>query len=364
MRIGFYAPLKPPDHPVPSGDRQMARLLLASLRLAGHVPTLTTRFRAFAAEPDQPPLADLRAEASAAIDRVAAAWLEPAAKPDLLFTYHSHYKAPDLVGPVLAARYGLPYVLAEATLSARRDTDAWAPRQALVREGLRQAKLTFCFTARDRAGLAGTVDAARLADLPPFVDAAAFPERRSAPGPVRFVTLAMMRAGDKAASYRCLAAALALLIDRDWQLTVIGDGPDRPGVRAAFAVLPPSRLRWLGACPSEAVPALLADTDLMVWPGFNEAFGLCYLEAQACGVPVVAVRNAGTPSVIRDGDTGRLTGPEPEAFAAGLAELLDDPVLRNAMGRRARGFVAGERSLPEASRRIDAALRQVLDSKP
>ena len=36
MRIAFYAPMKPPNHPVPSGDRTMARLMMAALELAGH----------------------------------------------------------------------------------------------------------------------------------------------------------------------------------------------------------------------------------------------------------------------------------------------------------------------------------------
>ena len=40
MRIAFYAPLKPPDHPVPSGDRRMARMLWAALRAGGHEPLL------------------------------------------------------------------------------------------------------------------------------------------------------------------------------------------------------------------------------------------------------------------------------------------------------------------------------------
>ena len=47
MRIAFYAPLKPPDHPVPSGDRQIAQLFLAALRLAGHEPVLVSCFRSF-----------------------------------------------------------------------------------------------------------------------------------------------------------------------------------------------------------------------------------------------------------------------------------------------------------------------------
>ena len=47
MRIAFYAPLKPPDHPVPSGDRQIAQLFLAAMRLAGHEPILASRFRSY-----------------------------------------------------------------------------------------------------------------------------------------------------------------------------------------------------------------------------------------------------------------------------------------------------------------------------
>jgi len=46
MRIAFYAPMKPPDHPVPSGDRRMARLLLAALRRGGHQVSLASRIRA------------------------------------------------------------------------------------------------------------------------------------------------------------------------------------------------------------------------------------------------------------------------------------------------------------------------------
>ena len=45
MRVAFYAPLKPPDHPVPSGDRSMARLLIRALELAGHEVGLASRLR-------------------------------------------------------------------------------------------------------------------------------------------------------------------------------------------------------------------------------------------------------------------------------------------------------------------------------
>ena len=47
MRIAFHAPLKPPDHPVPSGDRRVARLFLAALREAGHAATVASRLRSW-----------------------------------------------------------------------------------------------------------------------------------------------------------------------------------------------------------------------------------------------------------------------------------------------------------------------------
>ena len=45
MHVAFYAPMKPPDHPVPSGDRRMARLLMQALAHAGHRVVLASRFR-------------------------------------------------------------------------------------------------------------------------------------------------------------------------------------------------------------------------------------------------------------------------------------------------------------------------------
>ena len=70
MRIAFYAPLKPPDHPVPSGDRRMAQLFLAALRGAGHEPVLASRFRSFEGRGDparQARLAAARAKARRAV---------------------------------------------------------------------------------------------------------------------------------------------------------------------------------------------------------------------------------------------------------------------------------------------------------
>lgn len=362
MRIGFYAPLKAPDHPVPSGDRQMARHLVAALTLAGHAVTVYSAFRSYAGTPDPRLFTALREQAGREVEQVAAHWRATGLPPDLLFTYHPYYKAPDLLGPGLAARFGLPFATAEASLSARRTTGSWAGHQVLVEDAVRAARLNLCFTARDRAGLLTTADPASLVMLPPFLDAAsfAFAAPRQAGSPVRLITVAMMRPGDKAESYRFLAEALMRLTSRPWHLTVIGDGTARDAVEAALAVLPADRLTSMGALASDAVPAQLRRADVMVWPGFNEAFGLCYLEAQAVGLPVVAVRNAGTPSVVLHEETGLLTDPDPTAFAQALARLIDDPALRLRFGAAATRFVHGTRSLPAAAAVLSAALQRVI----
>ena len=47
MNIAFYAPLKSPDHETPSGDRRMARLLLATLERAGHELHIASHLRSY-----------------------------------------------------------------------------------------------------------------------------------------------------------------------------------------------------------------------------------------------------------------------------------------------------------------------------
>ena len=153
MNIAFYAPLKPPDHPVPSGDRQMARALMAALRRAGHDLEIVSTLRSFLPEPEMDAAAALVVLARAEVDRIDALWRRTA-KPDYWFTYHPYYKAPDLIGPGLASRFRIAYATAEASYSKRRDVDGWSTTQASVVAAVKQASVNFCFTRRDRDGLA------------------------------------------------------------------------------------------------------------------------------------------------------------------------------------------------------------------
>ncbi|MBY2994264.1 glycosyltransferase family 4 protein [Rhizobium leguminosarum] len=354
MRVAFYAPMKSPNHPVPSGDRLMARLLIRALELGGHQVDVASEFRAYASTPQA--AAALEPAIGAELERLRLRW-KSAPRPELWFCYHPYYKSPDPFGPVISAEFAIPYVTAEASYAAKRDRTGWAASQKLVGEAIMRAAVNISFTGRDEAGLAAAFAQARLARLNPFIDTALFETVSPAPDQRRLMTVAMMRAGDKMDSYVMLAKALRLIEDRPWTLAVIGDGPMRQEVQALFADFP-GRIEWLGERNAIEIAELLGRGGLYVWPGCGEAYGLAYLEAQAAGLPVVAQETAGVPAVVEAGVTGLLT-PEGDvaAYAEAVAALLDERQRRDAMGQAARRLVLGERSLAMAAQLLDGILR-------
>ena len=116
--IAFYAPMKSPDHPSPSGDRTMARLLMKALRRAGFAPALASKLRTWDGRGDAAFQNRTRADSLGEAERLIKRWRASAEfeRPRLWFTYHVYYKAPDWIGPrvadalrhTLRRRRGLP----------------------------------------------------------------------------------------------------------------------------------------------------------------------------------------------------------------------------------------------------------------
>jgi glycosyltransferase involved in cell wall biosynthesis len=146
-------------------------------------------------------------------------------------------------------------------------------------------------------------------------------------------------------------------------LVVAGDGHYRATLQeqAAAAGLG-ERVRFLGAVAHEELPRLLAASDLLVATSFaSETFGIALVEAQACGVPVVASRFGGFPEVVRDGETGLLVPPQdPAALAAALRGLLADPERRVRMGQAGREWVHERFHWDRVAERVLEAYGQVL----
>lgn len=75
--------------------------------------------------------------------------------------------------------------------------------------------------------------------------------------------------------------------------------------------------------------------DVVVVPSYSESFGLVAVEAQACGIPVVASRVGGLTTAVGDGGV-LVAGHRPESFAAALDSVISDPVRHDTMGLLAR----------------------------
>jgi glycosyltransferase involved in cell wall biosynthesis len=357
-RIAFYAPLKPPDHEVPSGDRRVARLFVEALARAGNAVVVASRLRAFDGAGDPACQVRIARRADKIANRLIDRWRrQPQTAPDLWFTYHLYYKAPDWIGPVVSRALGIPYVVAEASVAMKRATGPWAAGHRAVVDALRRADLVVGLNPADREGVAPFVNPAVYQALPPFLDTRdyAAPARQPAV-PLRLVTVAMMRPGDKLASYRLLGAALAQLLDRAWTLEVIGAGPARDDVAAALAPLGP-RVRFVGEAGEIEVAARLATAGLFVWPAINEAFGMALLEAQASGLAVVAGNSGGVGAVVADGKTGLLTPlGDVAAFAAAVRQLLEDPARCAALGAAARRKTLSQHDIASTATRLAAMI--------
>lgn len=375
MRLAFYAPMKPPDHPQASGDRRMANLLIRALRLAGQEVELASRFcsREGAGDPDrQARLAALGGGLANRLLRQFQARPE-GERPQGWFTYHLYYKAPDWLGPAVSRGLGIPYFVAEASVAPKRAGGPWDLGHRAVLSALDRASAVITLNPDDAACLP---EACPVQMMLPFLDPA--PGRAAAgsrdrhrsdlcrrfafdPGVPVIAVVAMMRPGDKLASYRVLAAALARLPDVAWQFLIVGDGPARDEVEGAFAALANEggrrRVRFAGAATERELPALLAGCSLLAWPAINEAYGMALLEAQAAGLPVVAGRSGGVPALIDNGETGLLSDPgDVAAFAADLASLLADPLRCARLGRAALAKVARDHSLELAAMNLQRIL--------
>lgn len=374
MQVAFYAPLKPVDHPVPSGDRLIARMLCEALGVAGAKVDIASRLRSRVADGNilkQVRLAELGTKLAGRYLRQVQSGLR--ARPDVWFTYHLYYKAPDLIGPIVAAALDIPYVVAEASFAPKRAGGPWAQSHQAVKTALQHADAVFSLNRSDMECLRDVCDPDILHFLPPFtrVENWAVESRPEiTPGKVKLVTTAMMREGDKFRSYQMLAKSLGqLMLDgiNNWHLTVIGDGPARLQVETLFdeAGLGTGHVTFAGLCVPDETRNILAGADLFVWPAINEAFGMALLEAQASGLPVLAGDVGGVSGIVSPGVTGWLVPVgDIDAFTDRLKSCIttDINVLRN-FGQAGASKAIQHHAMASAADMLGGTLRKLVDQR-
>lgn len=149
----------------------------------------------------------------------------------------------------------------------------------------------------------------------------------------------------------------------DVLLLIAGEGPQEEALRTLVTTLDLNEnIRFLGNVEQETLRKYysLADVFLMAGrrePGDVEGFGLVYLEANACGTPVVGARVGGVPDAVWHEETGLLVPPDdPEATANALRRLLSNPDLAERLGARGRERVRTEANWDHVADRIHQIL--------
>jgi len=270
---------------------------------------------------------------------------------------HAHYAAP-AGEAVRLARTGRPTVVSVHggdVLAVARDSEAG---RAVVRRSLGAAALVLANSRATEARCRGLgARATRVVHLGTDVPVGRPPATGGAP----FVTVAHLVERKRHAD---VLRALWLLRDtHPARWVVVGDGPERPRLEALARELGlDGRVEFRGALPHAEAVAAARDAAAFVLPSVDEAFGVAYVEAMAGGVPAVGSRGEGGPEDIAAAGEGiRLVPPgDPEALAAELRGLLEDPGWRRELGEAARRTVLAEFTWERCGRATVAAYEAAL----
>lgn len=126
----------------------------------------------------------------------------------------------------------------------------------------------------------------------------------------------------------------------DWELHLIGDGPEEELLRNHAADLGVAdRVVFRGRV--EDMPSIYREMSIIALSSEKEGRPMALAEAGACGVPSIAFDlSAGVRDLVRDGETGLLVrAGDVDALSGALAQLMADPELRSGYGKAARELV-------------------------
>ncbi|MEY2550203.1 MAG: alpha,6-mannosyltransferase [Verrucomicrobiota bacterium] len=142
----------------------------------------------------------------------------------------------------------------------------------------------------------------------------------------------------------------------DFQLLVIGDGPQRQQLARIEAET--QSVKWLQYCsdPLELARYYRA-ADLFVHPGTQETFGLVALESQACGTPVAGIRGSRLDGIILHDQEGWAAENNPAALADSIAQFSDRDL--DALGAVAAERAAAQYAWPAVFDRLFCIYREV-----
>jgi glycosyltransferase involved in cell wall biosynthesis/predicted metal-dependent phosphoesterase TrpH len=140
-------------------------------------------------------------------------------------------------------------------------------------------------------------------------------------------------------------------------LSLAGGGPEEELLRARLG----EHTTFLGWLSGDALARAYASADVFLFASSTETFGQVVLEAQASGLPVVAVDRGGPACLIEHGETGLLAAPDVNGLADAVVSMTSTPLLSERISRGALAAVRG-RSWEAALDRLAAAYRTALSA--
>jgi glycosyltransferase involved in cell wall biosynthesis len=368
LRILFYAPFKPLGHDHPSGDLVTATGIVDYLIRQGHQVTAASslRCRWIYWKPWLWPQLIVEKR------RVVRRFLKE--DYDLWFTYHTYYKAPDLLGPYASRKLTVPYVIFQGIYSTKRRRKLKTlPGFYLNKHVLCNPEHVFTNKKVDWINLKRLLPDERISYLAPgiypdqfYFDANAREELRTqwniGDVPVVF-SAAMFRPDVKTEGLTWVIRACGELLRRGnhLHLVIAGDGKERDRLQRLAREQLPDRFHFAGEIPRKEMYRYYSACDMFVFPGIRESLGMVFLEAQSCGLPVVAFDNAGVPEAVRDGKTGFLVPLyAAKPFADAIERLLKNKDLRRQMGRAAQSHVRQRHDLNKNYQKMERVLQAVV----
>jgi glycosyltransferase involved in cell wall biosynthesis len=240
MRIAFYAPFKPLDHPNPSGDLMIGRGIYGFLEKQDHQPFIISRLRSRWIYWTPVRLMQAGLEQRRVVSLLKR---EPV---DLWLTYHCYYKAPDLLGPKVCTRLQIPYAIIQPSYGTRVSRN-WKTRPGfyLNRKALLAADTLITDRDQDYDNLQRIIAPDRLHRIKPGLDPKLFTFNKDGRNALRsswqtgtrpvILTAAMFRSDVKTRSLiRLIKSCIRIHgSGQDFLLVIVGDGPEKKQAQEA-----------------------------------------------------------------------------------------------------------------------------------
>lgn len=368
MKIAYYMPFKPMGHKNPSGDLIIGTEIFSHLETSGNLMSIASRLRCRWIYYRPFKLVKLLKERIKTVGKLRKI------RPDLWLTYHTYYKAPDLLGPYCARKLGIPYIIFQGIYSTKRRKEAKTlPGFLLNRGTLLSAQHIFTNKRKDHSNLQRIIPENKLTYIAPGIEPESFSfseQQREAQrsswnivDETVILTAAMMRKGVKSDGLSIVIKVCSKLVKdgHNLKLIVAGDGECRNQLERQARELLGDRFLFIGRTPRAEMHKIYSGGDIFAFPGIHESLGMVYLEAQSCGLPAVAYEDWGAREAIIHGETGLLSkSSEPTTFTRNIGRLITDQSLRKRLGSAAAQHIRSNHDLKKNYDLLQQKLQKVV----